>query len=80
VPWSNADHDPVWIHEVIDRPALFQKLRVGCDLDVVLGIGYELLNLRIRADRDRALVDDDQVVSRMLGKLLRNGKYGARRS
>ena len=74
VPWANADHDPVWIHEIVDRPALFQKLRVGGDLDVVLGIGHEFLNLGVRSNRDSALVDDDEVVGRMLRQLLSNGE------
>ena len=43
-------------------------------MDVVLGVGHELLNLRVRADGDGALVDDDEVVGRVLGQLLSDGE------
>ena len=57
-----ADDDAIGLHEVVDRRALLQELGIADDAERVRGLAADdLAHLLARADRHRALVDDDLV-------------------
>ena len=58
-----ADDDAVGAHEIVDRRALAQELRIGDDVEVGLRVGLadDARDLAAGADRHRRLGDDDGV-------------------
>ncbi len=65
-------HDAVGLHEVLDRGALLQELRIRDDVEVdcAAALGQGVLHLGAhqigRADRDRRLVHDDAIIGQVL--------------
>jgi hypothetical protein len=72
-----ADDDAVGLHEVLDRRALLEELRVGdhVELDRAPRVFKRPRNLRLHlvggADRHRRLVDDDAVLGHVLADVER---------
>ena len=57
-----TDYDPVRFHEVFDRGALLQELRIACHAERLRRLAGDRVAHPFRgADRHRALVDDDRV-------------------
>src|SRR4051794_13869155 len=71
---AHADDHAIGFHEVFDRGAFFQKLRVAGHVAVAAGVLFEAIaNLRAGADGNRALGDDDGVWAQMSGHAVDDG-------
>ena len=70
-----ADQHAVGVHEVLDRRALAQELRVGADGEVAVGAqrAQAALDLAAGADRHGRLRDDDGEAFQVRGDLLHRG-------
>ena len=66
-----SDHHAIGTHEVADRRALTQELRVRCHINVGLGVGVanQLRHPPPGAHGDRALRDHDGVAAQRLGHI-----------
>jgi hypothetical protein len=65
----NADDHPVRLHEVLDRCALAQELRIGHDIELSLGsrLAYDTRYLTARSDRHGRFDGDDCVAAQRFG-------------
>ena len=71
-----ADDDAIGLHEVFDRRALLQELRIADDAERLSGFsGDGRLDLLRRADRHGALVDDDGVLGQGPPDIARDGEH-----
>ena len=72
----NTDHDTVWLHEVVDRRALLQKLRIGAHVKGEPGVLVDRRRyLGRRAHGHRGLGDDHELAFHVLADLLRDGEH-----
>ena len=73
---AGADHHPVRPHEINDRRAFAQELRVRGDVEFGRRIGRldAARHLAAGAHRHRRLGDDDGIAGERLGDLLRRGE------
>ena len=72
----DTEHHPVGLHEVVDRRAFFQELRIGAHVEgqrSVLVHGGR--NLCRRADRHRGLGDDHELALHVLADLFGDGEH-----
>ncbi len=71
-----SDDDPIRLHEVVYGSALLQEFRIADDAE---GMGRlaanNFANFLRRADRHRALVDDDAVARHGLGDIARHAQH-----
>ena len=71
-----ADDDAIGLHEVLDRRALLQELRVADDAERMRGLlADDLAHLLAGADRHGALVDDDLVAVHRLGDVAGDAEH-----
>ena len=73
-----ADDDAIGLHEVVDRGAFLQELRVRRDLDRLAGfLDHAFEKIAVGADGDGALDDDDCIRPQMFGHRFADGPDGA---
>ena len=71
-----ADHHAIRFHEIVDRGALLQELRVADDAEGVRGFAPDdFPDLGRRADRHRALVHHDLIAIHRARELTRHGEH-----